>query len=175
MGLGLPQKLVFQAIPTASLPTFFCASFFPFLPCPPHPGGRANWVPFVLLAFFPLFYSNFWPNLGSNPCSDASCGVVTFSLVLKAFQVVLGSGNPKSTICPFRARKWPFQAPKTLRFKGKMSNFQAKKYCKTGGKTPKGQMVPISRVYTPPFPRQCSSPKSPLSGTSDLLFLVEKM
>ena len=27
------------------------------------PPGRAKWVPFVLLAFFPLFYSNFWPNL----------------------------------------------------------------------------------------------------------------
>ena len=38
----------------------------------------------------------------------------------------LGLWNPKSTICPFRARKWPFQAPKALRFKGKMANFEAK-------------------------------------------------
>ena len=30
-------------------------------------------------------------------------------------------------------------------------------------------------LSTPPFPRQFSSPKSCLSGTSDLLFLVEKM
>ena len=29
-------------------------------------------------------------------------------------------------------------------------------------------------LSTPPFPRQLSSPKSPLSGTSNLLFLVEK-
>ena len=29
--------------------------------------GRAKWVPFVLLAFSPLFYSNFWPNLRPIP------------------------------------------------------------------------------------------------------------
>ena len=40
--------------------------------------------------------------------------------------MVLGSWNPESTICPFRARKWPFQAPKTLHFKGTMANFEAK-------------------------------------------------
>ena len=61
--------------------------------------------------------------------------------------MVLGSWNPELTICPFRARKWPFQAPKTLRFKGKMANFEAKNTIKQGKKTPKGQMVPISRVY----------------------------
>ena len=83
------------------------------------------------------------------PCSEASCGVVTFSLVLKACQVVLGSWNPEFTICHFRARIWPFQAPKTLPFKGKMANFQAKNAMKLG-KTPKGQMVLISRVYTTP-------------------------
>ena len=33
---------------------------------------------------------------------------------------------------------------------------------------------PLFAVSTPPFPRQCSSPKSPSSGTSDLVFLVEK-
>ena len=54
---------------------------------------------------------------------------------------LLGSWNPDCTICPFRARKWPFQAPKTLRFKGKMANSEATN-CKTGEKTPKGQMVP---------------------------------
>ena len=42
------------------------------------------------------------------------------------------------TICPFgvfplfRARKWPFQAPKTLRFKGKMANFEATSTVKQG-------------------------------------------
>ena len=34
--------------------------------------------------------------------------------------MVLGSWNPEFTVCPFQARTWPFQAPKTLRFKGKM-------------------------------------------------------
>ena len=38
----------------------------------------------------------------------------------------------KFTICPFRARKWPFQAPKPLRFKEKMANFEAKNTIKQG-------------------------------------------
>ena len=33
---------------------------------------------------------------------------------------------------------------------------------------------PFFALSAPPFPTQFSSPKSPLSGTSDLLFLVEK-
>ena len=35
-------------------------------------------------------------------------------------------------------------------------------------------LFPFFALSTPPFPRQFSSPKSPLSGTSFLLFLVEK-
>ena len=81
--------------------------------------------------FFPSFIALFGP-IGGNPCSEASCGVVTFSLVLKAFQVVLGFWNPEFTICPFRARIWPFQAPKTLHFKGKMANVAAKSTIKQG-------------------------------------------
>ena len=88
--------------------------------------GARNGYHLSFSRFFPKFYSTFYPNLGGNPCSEASCGVATFALVLKAFQVLLGSWNPKSTSCPFRARIWPFQAPKTLRFKGKMANFEAK-------------------------------------------------
>ena len=95
--------------------------------------GARNRYHLSLVAFFPQFYSTFGRD-------------VTFSLVLKAFQVGLGSWNPEFTICPFRARIWPFQAPKTLRFKGKMANIEAKKTIKQG-KTPEGQMVPISRVY----------------------------
>ena len=53
-------------------------------------------------------------------------------LFFKAFQVVLGSWNPEFTICPFRARIWPFQAPKTLRFQGKMAIFEAKNTIKQG-------------------------------------------
>ena len=66
-----------------------------------------------------------------------------------------GPWNPEIqfTICPFRARIWPSQAPKTLRFKGKMANFEAKNTINQG-KTPKGQMVPISRVYPPPQKRK---------------------
>ena len=74
--------------------------------------GARNRYHLSFWRFFPSFIA-LWAQLGGNPCSEASCGVVTFSLVLKAFQVVLGSRNPEFTICPFRARIWPFQAPKT--------------------------------------------------------------
>ena len=30
-------------------------------------------------------------------------------------------------LCPFRPRKWPSQAPKTLRFKGRMANCEVQK------------------------------------------------
>ena len=63
--------------------------------------------------------------------------------------MVLGSWNPKSTICPFRARKWPFQAPKTLRFKGKMVNFEAKHIVKQGEKRQKDKWYPF-HACTPP-------------------------
>ena len=43
-----------------------------------------------------------------------------------------GVVEPRIHLCPFRARIWPFQAPKTLRFKGTMANFR--KYYKTGEK-----------------------------------------
>ena len=55
--------------------------------------------PLVLLASFPLFYSNFLAQFEANPCSEASCGLVMFALVLSAFQVVLGPWNPGFTIC----------------------------------------------------------------------------
>ena len=88
--------------------------------------------------FSPLLWHVF-AQFGGNPCSEASCGVVTFSLVLKAFQVVLGSCTPEVTICPFRARIWPFRAPKPLRFKGKMANFEAKNAMKNRGPGKKRQ------------------------------------
>ena len=82
--------------------------------------------------------------------------------------MVLGFWNPEFTVCPFRARKWPFQAPKTQRFKVKMANFEAKKTIKEGKKTPKGQMVPISRVYegTPPGGGWGGQGRGPREGSS---------
>ena len=96
--------------------------------------------------FFSPNFIFFGAQLGGNPCSDASCGVVTFSVGVWHFRWFWGGWNPKSTICPFRARRWPFQAPKTLRFLGKMANFEAKNTIKQGKRTPKGQMAPISRI-----------------------------
>ena len=76
--------------------------------------------------FAPILW-HFLAQFGGNPCSEASCGVVTFSLVLQAFQVVFGSWNPEFTILSFSGPKMAFfLAPKTLRFKGKMANFEAK-------------------------------------------------
>ena len=89
-----------------------------------------------LVFFFSVllhFLAQFW----ANPCSEASCGVVTFSLVLKAFQVVLGSWNPEFTTCPFRTRIWPFQAPKTL------ASFEAKNTTKQGKKRQKDKWYPF--------------------------------
>ena len=59
--------------------------------------GHAKWVPFVLLAFFfPSFIALFG---GGNPCSEASCGVVTFSLVFKRhFRSFWGLGTPNSLL-----------------------------------------------------------------------------
>ena len=105
----------------------------------PHVGGGALWAR-ERGTICPL---GVFPNLGGNPCSEASCGVVTFSHVLKAFQVALGSWSPEFTICPFRARIWPFQAPKTQRFKGKMANFETKNTIQQGKKRQKDKWYPF--------------------------------
>ena len=60
--------------------------------------------------------------------------------------MVLGSWNPKSTIAPFRARKWSFQASKTLRFKGKMANFEAKNTVKQGKNAKRTNGTHFTRV-----------------------------
>ena len=62
--------------------------------------------------------------------------------------MVFGSWNPKSTICPFRARKWLFQAPKTLHFKGKMANFEAQKTVKQGKNAKRTNGTHFTRVQT---------------------------
>ena len=69
--------------------------------------------------------------------------------------MVLGSWNPKSTICPFRARKLPFQAPKTLRSKGKMANFEATNTVKQGKKRQKDKWCPFHACTPPPQKGKC--------------------
>ena len=88
---------------------------------------------------------------------------------LKAFQVVLGSWNPKSTICLFRARKLPCQAPKTLRFKGKMANFEATNAVKQGKKRQKDKWYPI-RACTG---ERANLPMVPVSRASHVLPLLK--
>ena len=66
--------------------------------------------------------------------------------------MVLGSWSPKSTICPFRARKWPFQAPGTLRFKGQMANFEATNTVKQGKNAKRTNGTHFTRVLSDPDP-----------------------
>ena len=86
------------------------------------------------MAFFGL--------IGGNPCSEASCGLVTFSLVLKTFQVVFGVLEPRIHHLSFSGPT-PFRAPKTLRFKGKMANFEAKNTIKQWKKHQKDKWYPF--------------------------------
>ena len=73
-------------------------------------------------------------------------GLVGFSLVLQGFWAVLGSWNPPFVL--FDPRKGHFYTPKHIRFKRKMSSFDATNTINMG-KTPKGQMVPFSHMYHP--------------------------
>ena len=108
-------------------------------------GGCVKMKPFVLLAF-PLFYSNFWPN--SRPIHVARPIVV-----LWRFPCFIGiSGGfgvlePRIHHLPFVGPKMAFSSSQTLRFKGKMANFEARATVKTAERTPKGQMVPFSRMH----------------------------
>ena len=52
--------------------------------------------------------------------------------------MVLGSWNPKSTICPFRARP---------RFKGKLANFEATNTVKQGKKAKRTNGTHFTRVH----------------------------
>ena len=83
-------------------------------------GGWAREIgTIVLLAFFSPSFIAFFGPCGGNPCSEASCGVVTFSLVLKAFQVVLGLGTPNSPFVLFRSEYGLFKLPKHYVLKGR--------------------------------------------------------
>ena len=95
--------------------------------------GRVKMEPFVFLDCFSCLWQ-FSAQFEPNPCDEASCGRVAFSLVLKAFQLVLGFQNRILTICPFQARKWAFQTPKTLHCKGKIANIEAKNAINIGKK-----------------------------------------
>ena len=57
-----------------------------------------------------------------------------------------GVSEPQIHHLFFLGPKMAFSSSQTLHFKGKMAN-KSEKCNKTGEKTPKGQMVPISRVY----------------------------
>ena len=85
---------------------------------------------------FPQFCSTFLAQFGRNPCSEASCGVVTFSLVLKAFQVFWGLGTPNSPFVLFGPENGVFELPKRYVSRGKLPLLK-RKCNKTGEKTSK--------------------------------------
>ena len=63
--------------------------------------------------------------------------------------------EPRIHHLSFSGLKMAFQAPKTLRFKGKMANLEAKKYCKTGEKNAKRTNgTQFTRAHPPPPPKQ---------------------
>ena len=64
--------------------------------------------------------------------------------------MVLGSWNPGIHHLSSRARKWPFQTPITLRFKGKMANFEAKNTAKQGKNAKSTNGTQFTRVHPPP-------------------------
>ena len=53
-------------------------------------------------------------------------------------------------MCPFRARIWPFQAPKTLHFRGKMANFEAENTIKQGKNAKRTNGTHVTRVHPSP-------------------------
>ena len=112
----------------------------------PPPRGRAKQVPFALLVFFPQFHSTFWPNLGAIHVARPVVVLRRFPLFLRH----LGSWNTEFTICPFRAQICPFQAPKTLHFRGKMANFEANNTIKQGKKRQDDKWYPFHACTLPP-------------------------
>ena len=72
--------------------------------------------------------------------------------------MVLRSWNPEFTICPFQARIWPCQAPKTLRFKGEMANFEAENTIKQEKKHKRTNGTHFTPVHPPPS----LAPRTPL-------------
>ena len=81
----------------------------------------------------------------------------------------LGSWNPEFTICPFRARIWPFQAPKTLCFKGEMANFEAKNTIRQGKNAKRTNGTHCTRVSLPPPFKNAFRPKSGEGGGKECL------
>ena len=86
--------------------------------------------------------------------------------------MVLGSWNPKSTICPFQARKWPSQAPKTLRFKGTMANFEVTNIVKQGKNRQKDKWYTFHACTSTPPPHVIECCRGRHRGGCNFMFLV---
>ena len=99
--------------------------------------------PFVVLAFFPLFYAHFCQILRRIPVFRPTAVLLGFPLVLQASGLFVGLGGQMYHLSFSTPTMALLTLKKTLRFKGKMSNFDATSTLKLGKKTPKGQMAPV--------------------------------
>ena len=122
---------------------------------PPPPCGRVKMALFVLLACFPLLYSNFWPNL--RPIHVARPLVVLWCCdAFFPFFIGISGGfgvlEPRLHHLYFSGLKMPFQAPKTLRFKRENRQFRSEKYYKIGERNAKRTNGSIFTHVPPPPP-----------------------
>ena len=112
-------------------------------PPPPPTRGRAKWVPFVLLAFFPSFIAFFGPIWGESMqrgqlwCCDVH------------FRCFRGLGTPNPPFVLFGPENGLFKLPKHYSFKGKMANFEAQNTVKQGKKRQRDKWH-FSRAHPPP-------------------------
>ena len=106
--------------------------------------GSCDWNNLSFWRFFPCFILISVSNLRPIPVISL-CGLVGFSLVLYVFQLFLSLGA-KNHHLSFSNPK-----PATLRFKGKMSNFD-RKYYKTGETSQKDKWFHFHACITPPPP-----------------------
>ena len=95
--------------------------------------GRGEMEPFVLLAFFPPFYSNLLPNLRPILVTRPMMVSLPFPLVLSAFQLA-SVVEPRIHHLSCSGPKMAFSDSQTLRLIGEIANFEAKNAIKLGKK-----------------------------------------
>ena len=100
--------------------------------------------PFVLFGVCPLFYSHLWPNLRPVPVMRPVVGSFGVFLCFAGMSVVYGFWGPNPT-----PQITLVSTSKTLRFKGKMSNFGAKTTIKQGKRHQKDKWFHFHAYATP--------------------------
>ena len=99
--------------------------------------------------FFPLFYSNLWPNLRSILLMRPIVVSLRFPLLYIGISAGFGVLEPRTHRCLFQAQIWPCLTPKTLRLKGKIANFEAKSTIQLGKKNKRTNGSIFMHVHPP--------------------------